>query len=194
MEEKEKSVFRQLVDEHLAKHEEDWHKAADGILRVLNKDKKLLEVALPEIMYCAVRHVVQHVGAAPRSNYWELAMQEQDEAVLAAQEQGKLCKKGEETKPSPYLRRSFANSEQKWMEYRVKNGKKLGDYTGAEMRDEADYFEKLAKSYTWRAGLFREIASRMPVSGTKRIREVLSERQVAKMAEAQVNEKQTAAA
>lgn len=192
MEEKEKSVFRQLVDEHLAKHEEDWYKASGEILRVLNKDKKLLEEALPEIMYCAVRNIVQRVGAAPRSDYWRL--EDQDAAVLAAQEQGRLCKKGEETRPSPYLRRSFANPEQKWMEYLVKNGKKLGDYTGAEMRDEADYFEKLAKSYAWRAGLFREIASRMPASGTKRIREVLSERQVAKMAEAQVNEKQTAAA
>lgn len=194
MEEKEKSVFRQLVDERLEKNEEDWRKAADEILRVLNKDKKLLEEALPEIMYCAVRQVVQTVGSYPRTDYWELKKQEeQEEAVLVAQEEGRLCKKGEETKPSPYLLRSFANPENKWLEYRAKNGKKVGDCTGAEMEEEAEYFGKRAVSYRYRAEFYGEIARKMKRHGGKLVKDVLSDRQIQKIAEAVVNGKLAAA-
>ena len=187
--EKEKSVFRQLVDERLAKNEEDWRKAADEILRVLDKDKKLLEIVLPEIMYCAVRHVIQTVGASPRQDFWEL----EEEAVLTAQEQGWLCKKGEETKPSPYIALSFSNPQNKWLEYRAKNGKKVGDCNGAEMEEEAEYFGKRATTYRYRAELYGEIARKMKRHGSKLVKDVLSDRQIQKIAEEVVNGKLVAA-
>jgi hypothetical protein len=191
MEEKEKSVFRQLVDERLEKNKEDWRKAADEILRVLNKDKEFLEIALPEIMYCAVRHVVQTVGASPRSDYWKL--KEQEEAVLVAQKEGRLCKKGEETRPSPYIALSFANPDNDWLVYQTKNGKKVGNCTGAEMEEEAKYFGKRATTYRYVAELYGEIAKKMKRHGDKFVKDVLSNRQIHKIAEAVVNGKLVAA-
>lgn len=173
------SKLSELALEYVGKYPEDWEAAKNALLEAIDKDAKLRRTILDEAVYVAVRDLVTTTGISAREEFWRL---DNIDAVREAQDEGKLCKPGEETKPAKFRVRSTA-MEKDWMVYPMENGKRIGDCTFAEMTEWGLKFIGIGNTYLLRGLCFQEIGSRGAKYPDAKVKDKMSSKALARIME-----------